>query len=305
MGYTTRFAPSPTGYLHLGHAYAALIAWRVGEKCLLRIEDIDQGRCKPDFIQGITEDLAWLGLDYPQPVLHQSQHLERYRAALASLAERELLYPCFCTRKRLSQLKAQSISLELQGAEQGLDAPHGFVQNSYDGFCRNLSASSRKQRIAQGEPYAWRLDMQAAIKLCPQLYWTEADLDALMCGQEPKLIKHHARPEIWGDVVMGRKDSPASYHLAVVCDDSAQSITCVTRAVDLFLATHLHRLLQALFALETPYYCFHPLLLDHQGQRFAKRNHSVTMRSLRAQNFSAEDVIEMANNHAHKSYEKV
>lgn len=273
--FVTRFAPSPTGRLHLGHAHSALFARDCagpGGRFLLRIEDIDPGRCRPEFIDGIEEDLAWLGLDWEQPVRRQSQHLDDYRAALARLEARGLLYPCFCTRKDIADEVARSGH-----------APHGPDGVLYPGLCRNLSAAERADRLAAGEAHALRLDMIEGIKQAGPLAWLDHD-----AGPQS------ATPEIFGDVVLARKDVPTSYHLAVTVDDSLQNVTLVTRGQDLFAASHVHRLLQALLDLPVPDYRHHRLLTDENGKRFAKRDRSLTLQSLREAGHSPEYVRRIA-----------
>lgn len=259
----TRFAPSPTGYLHLGHAFSALFAQHqaraAGGRFLLRLEDIDTVRCRPEFAEAILTDLRWLGLDWDGPVRKQSEHLDDYRTALGRLQGRGLLYPCFCTRKEI----------EAEIARSG-HAPHGPDGVLYPGTCRGLDPSERQHRLDSGQPYALRLDMQAAIAQAGPLTWR--DLEAGL---------QTARPDIFGDVVLARKDTPTSYHLAVVWDDALQGITLVTRGHDLFEASHVHRLLQALLALPVPDYRHHPLLTDAEGRRYAKRDKALTIASLR------------------------
>lgn len=273
--FVTRFAPSPTGRLHLGHAHSALFARDCagpGGRFLLRIEDIDAVRCRPDFIDGIEEDLAWLGLDWEQPVRRQSQHLDDYRAALARLEARGLLYPCFCTRKDIADEVARSGH-----------APHGPDGVLYPGLCRTLSATERAERVAAGEAHALRLDMIEAIKQAGPLSWLDHD-----AGPQS------ATPEIFGDVVLARKDVPTSYHLAVSVDDALQGVTLITRGDDLFAASHVHRLLQALLDLPVPDYHHHRLLTDENGKRFAKRDRSLTLQALRAAGHTAVAVRAMA-----------
>ncbi len=277
----TRFAPSPTGYLHLGHAYSALFAAGLadaknGGRFLLRIEDIDAARARPEFEAAIAEDLAWLGLTWEEPVRRQSDHMDDYRAALDTLDAQGLLYPCFCTRK---EIRAE--------IEDSGHAPHDISQGPdgpvYPGTCRALTADERRQRRAEGTPFALRLDMEAAIKAMGSLSWTDEDR-----GETA------AKPEIFGDVVLARKDTPASYHLAVSVDDHRQGVTLVTRGEDLFAATHVHRLLQALLRLDTPRYHHHRLLTTDGGERFAKRDKSQTIRSLREAGKTPNEVREMA-----------
>lgn len=274
MPITTRFAPSPTGHLHLGHAHAALTAWRrardAGGRFLLRIEDIDPTRCRPEYTAAILEDLTWLGLDWDGPVRVQSEHLPEYRAALDTLAAQGLLYPCFCTRSDIQRELAASAS-----------APHGPDGPLYPGTCRHLSPPERARRIAAGVPHAWRLDMARALR--PGLTYIEEDEGVIACD-----------PARFGDVVLARKDAPASYHLCVTHDDALQGVTLVTRGEDLRPATDLHRLLQALFGWPAPVYAHHRLLTDATGRRLAKRDRAATLRDLRAAGHSPEAVRAMA-----------
>ena len=274
MSIVTRFAPSPTGYLHLGHAYSALIAWRrareAGGRVLLRIEDIDPARCRAEFAQAIEQDLAWLGLDWDGAVRVQSAHLAEYRAVLETLAARELLYPCFCTRADIQREIAASISAP--------HAPDGSVV--YPGTCRHLSAEERDHRIAAGERYALRLDMARALaRVALPLHFEEEGEGEVPCA-----------PERFGDVVLARKDAPASYHLCATHDDAVQGVTLVTRGEDLKPATHLHRLLQALMGWPAPRYAHHRLLTDDAGRRLAKRDQAMTLRALRERGVAPEEV---------------
>ncbi len=267
----TRFAPSPTGRLHKGHAYSALLAYRYAEahsgRFLLRIEDIDTTRCRPEFTAGIFEDLKWLGLKWEEPVRQQSQHFEDYQAALETLKTMGLAYPCFCTRKDIEAEIAKSAS-----------APHGPDGPIYPGTCKHLSASERAAQIAAGTAHAWRLDLDAALKAINEpLVWQDE-----MKGTVP------ATPRELGDVVLARKDTPTSYHLSVVADDALQGVTHIIRGEDLYHATHIHVVLQRLLNLPTPTYHHHGLLLDEKGERFAKRNKSVTLESLRDSGVSPE-----------------
>lgn len=263
MSIVTRFAPSPTGYLHLGHAYSALFAADMGERFLIRIEDIDPGRCRTEFEQAIFDDLAWLGLSWEEPVRRQSDHMADYAKALSVLEEKNLLYPCFCTRKDI-----------LREIEEAGHAPHDIPNGPdgpvYPGVCRRLSPEERVERIEAGEAHALRLDMAAAAGQADTLTWTDRER-----GEQT------ATPEIFGDVVLARKDTPTSYHLAVTVDDHLQGVTLVTRGEDLFSASHIHRLLQALLELDTPEYHHHPLLMDDEGKRFAKRDRASTLHDLR------------------------
>lgn len=259
----TRFAPSPTGLLHLGHACAALYARERGERFLLRMEDIDVTRSRPEFETAICEDLAWLGLDWDGPVLRQSTRFDAYRAALARLDGEGLLYPCFCTRSEIAAEIARAV-----------EAPHGPEGPLYPGTCRALSPSERKARIESGAPYALRLDVGAAARRVPALTFHED-------GEVPQRGEIAVDPLLFGDVVLARKETPASYHLAVVVDDAFQDVTLVTRGEDLFAATHIQRVLQALLALPAPSYAHHKLILDANGRKFSKRDQSVTLRALR------------------------
>lgn len=273
MPAVTRFAPSPTGWLHLGHAFAALFAFeaarRVDGRFLLRIEDIDQTRARPEYEAAILDDLAWLGLSWEQPVWRQSQRFGAYREALARLDSLGVLYPCFCTRKEIQD--------EIARAGQ---APHGPDGPLYPGNCRRLSLDERSERLAGGEPYALRLDAGKAISLAGrELFWED-----LGRGRQK------AEPEVFGDVVLARKETPASYHLAVVVDDAAQGVSLVTRGEDLFAASHLHRLLQELLVLPVPQWHHHRLITDEHGKRLAKRDDARSLRSLREQGWTAERV---------------
>lgn len=260
----TRFAPSPTGRLHLGHAYSAIFAHnrarQNGGVFLLRIEDIDPSRCLPAFEQGIYDDLSWLGLTWSDPVRRQSEHMDDYRTAVENLRDRELLYPCFCSRKDI-----------LEEISRSGYAPHGPEGVLYPGTCRHLTQEQIESHMEAGTPYAFRLDMEKALhSVSEPLAWHDHD-----AGQQI------ATPEILGDVVLARKDVPTSYHLSVTVDDHRQNVSLVTRGKDLFYATHLHRLLQHLLGLNVPQYHHHGLLLDDEGKRFAKRNQGVTLEHLR------------------------
>lgn len=253
----TRFAPSPTGYLHLGHAFAAWTAARAGERFLLRIEDLDQGRVREEFVAAIFEDLMWLGLSWDEPVLRQSQRFDAYRAALERISP--FTYPCFCTRKAIADEIARAAE-----APQGPDGP------LYPGTCRHLSEDERQARLARGESHAMRLDAAKASEAAGPL----------------DLIEHGAMlavtPLLFGDIVLARKDMPASYHLAVVVDDAFQDVSLVTRGEDLKPAAHVQRLLQALLGYPAPAYAHHRLILDKDGRKFSKRDKAATLRDLRA-----------------------
>lgn len=278
MTIITRFAPSPTGYLHLGHAYAALIAWRrareAGGRFLLRLEDIDPGRCRPEYAAAIQEDLGWLGLDWDGDVRAQSQHYAEYAETLHRLADRSLLYPCFCTRA--------DILREIELAPHAPHAPDGSP--AYPGTCRALDPDERQARIAAGERFALRLDVaRARASVAEPLFFDEESEGRIAC-----------RPEQFGDIVLARKDAPASYHLCVTHDDAVQEVTLVTRGEDLKFATHVHRLLQALLDLPAPRYAHHALLSDASGRRLAKRDRAVTLRELRTRGLSPATVRGLA-----------
>lgn len=260
--FVTRFAPSPTGRLHKGHAYSALMAFRrtqtEGGQFLLRIEDIDTVRCRNEYVDGIYDDLAWLGLSWENPVRRQSNHFADYQAALDKLKVMGLVYPCFCTRKNIQREIAASES-----------APHGPDGPIYPGICRGRKDA--ELLLAADTPHAWRLNLDAALNhIGAALEWHD---------EVKGTIK--ATPQELGDVVLARKDTPTSYHLSVVVDDALQGITHVIRGEDLFHATHIHVVLQKLLGYPTPVYHHHGLLLDEHGERFAKRSKSVTLESLR------------------------
>lgn len=259
----TRFAPSPTGYMHLGHAYAALFAWHAARssqgRFVIRIEDIDRGRCRPGFEEAIFEDLRWLGLDWDGTARRQSDHMDDYAAALTRLDELGVIYPCFCTRSE--------IRFEIKHADE---APHGPDGPVYPGTCRALPFDERKQLIVMGKPHAWRLDVARALEIAGPLEWTDRGAGIQI-----------ADPTAAGDVIVARKDVPTSYHLSVTIDDYLQGVTLVTRGDDLFHASGIHRLLQGLLGLEPPAWHHHPLITDSNGVRLAKRNRAMTLRSLR------------------------
>ena len=276
-----RFAPSPNGYLHLGHALSALhnfdMARAAGGRFLLRIEDIDAARCRPHYEQAIYEDLAWLGITWEEPVRRQSAHLEDYRAALARLDG--LLYPSFETRGEIARLVAE----RERHAPWPRD-PDGAPL--YPGDARSLSAAERRRRMQAGEPYALRLDMAAALARTGALTWIETD-----CGGKTTSVA--ASPQMWGDVVLARKETPTSYHLSVVIDDAEQGVTHVVRGRDLFAATSVHRVLQALFALAAPIYHHHRLILDAHGQKLSKSTRATALWALREKGASSADIRRM------------
>lgn len=275
----TRFAPSPSGRLHLGHAYSALVAWQAardrGGRFLLRIEDIDPGRCRPEFDAGILEDLAWLGLTWEEPVMRQSARMDAYAAALSGLQQRDLLYPCFCTRKDIQR------EIDDAGHAPHPAGPEGPV---YPGTCRRLGEDERADRIAAGDPHAIRLRMEDAVAVAMGAATGPLTFHDQTAGTVP------VDAAVFGDIVLARKDIPTSYHLAVVVDDAAQEVTLVTRGNDLLPATHVHRVLQSLLDLPEPTYAHHALLTDNEGRRFAKRDRSLTLQAMRDAGKSAAEV---------------
>lgn len=278
-GYVTsqpilRFAPSPNGFLHLGHAYSALFTWRAAAElagvALLRIEDTDITRCKPEFTDAIMADLAWLGLSWPEPVLRQSTRFPVYAEAAARLAAQDLIYPCFCSRS------------EIAAAAHGHD-PDGAPL--YPGTCRHLSSQEVTERLERGDAVQYRLRSGRAIQLAGILHFRVAQPEVT----SPIQVRR-ARPERWGDVVIQRKGTPTSYHLSVVVDDAFQHISNVTRGRDMEAATDFHVLLQTLLGLPSPVYTFHDLILDEDGKKLAKSRESESLRALRAAGWSADDV---------------
>jgi glutamyl-Q tRNA(Asp) synthetase len=268
VDFVTRFAPSPTGYLHRGHAFSALTAYAAAREAhgrfILRIEDIDATRCRPEFEAAIYEDLAWLGLTWEQPVRRQSEHLEDYAKALRELGERGLIYRCFRTRREVADAIAS--------------APHGAME-VFRGA--PLPADEEEARVEAGEPFAWRLSLDAAER-------TLGGFDRLTFENNGETVQ--ARPELGGDVVLARKDVGVAYHLAVVVDDALQGVTQVIRGEDLFEATHVQRLLQALLGLPVPAYRHHRLLTGPDGRRYAKRDKAETLRELRARGMTAAGI---------------
>ena len=273
----TRFAPSPTGFLHLGHVYAASVAWHAARRArgrfLVRLEDIDPQRCRAEFAAAILEDLAWLGFSADAPIRRQSEHMDDYQAALSQLAARGLVYPCFCSRADIAR------EIAAAGA-----APHA-AEAAYPGTCRHLAPATRATRLASGNPHAWRLDIAAALAGAPALRFFEIGE-----GWSPATPAAH-----FGDVVLARRHVPASYHLCVTHDDARQGVTLVTRAVDLKPATHLHVLLQHLLGWPTPAYRHHRLLQGADGERLSKRNGAPPVRALRAQGLTPRQVIRQAH----------
>ncbi|HRK23723.1 MAG TPA: tRNA glutamyl-Q(34) synthetase GluQRS [Beijerinckiaceae bacterium] len=268
-----RFAPSPNGFLHLGHAYSALLnqhlARESGGLLLLRIEDIDTTRCRPELLEAMFEDLEWLGLEFDQPVLRQSTEFARYRAVLERLEADGLVYPCFCSRKDIAAAAGDHPVRDPDGAPL------------YAGTCRRLSNAQIRQKRSEGGAFALRLDMAAALARIGTrpLDWQEAGQGRIA-----------AEPALWGDVVLGRKEVPTSYHLSVVLDDAMQGVTDIVRGRDLFSATSIHRLLQVLLDLPEPRYRHHRLLTDSDGLKLAKSRSSPALRQLRSEGVSAADL---------------
>lgn len=273
MSFVTRFAPSPTGHLHLGHAFSALTAFdaaqAAGGRFLLRIEDIDQGRSRPEFEAAIFEDLAWLGIAWEQPVRRQSEHMADYEAALQKLIERQLVYRCFRTRKEIAEAIAS--------------APHGEAEEAFRGEA--LPAEEEAAKLEAGEAFAWRLSLKKARAALGPAYF------ALVFEDETGPVR--AEPERHGDVVLARKDFGTSYHLASVWDDALQGVTHVIRGEDLREAAHLHVLLQRLLGLPHPAYRHHRLILGEDGKRLAKRDQAATLRALRESGKTPDDVRAM------------
>ena len=280
-----RFAPSPNGYLHLGHAYSALLnhdrTRELGGRLLLRIEDIDATRCRADYEDAIYDDLRWLGLSWQEPVRRQSGHFADYAAAIAELEAQKLLYPSFESRGELSALVA---GLDRQG-DWPRDPDGAPI---YPGRARKLSFAERERRRAAGEPFALRLAMDAAVARVGVLTWTETG-----AGPRGQTGLVTAAPQMWGDVVLARKEQPTSYHLAAVLDDALQGVTDVLRGQDLFWSTSIHRLLQALLGLPEPSYHHHKLILDADGQKLSKSTQATGLRELRAAGASALDIRRM------------
>ena len=270
----TRFAPSPSGPLHVGHLLAALQARRLadahGGRCLLRVEDIDTRAQHPEYLELMYEDLNWLGLIFDGEVMGQTRRFDVYGKVLENLRRMGLLYPCFCTR---SEIKAQL-------AEMGR-APHATLGYLYPGTCSRLPDDVVQERLAAGVPHSWRLNMRRVQDLVGCPVWHDMHRGTQRCV-----------PTEYGDVVLARKDFPASYHLCVVVDDAAQGVTHVTRGADLFESTHIHRALQAVLGLPVPQYCHHSLLRDNSGKRLAKRDGARSIASLRESGYSPQQVLD-------------
>jgi glutamyl-Q tRNA(Asp) synthetase len=277
-----RFAPSPNGYLHLGHAYSALLnfdlARRSGGRFLLRIEDIDSVRCRPEFEAAIYQDLGWLGVTWEQPVRRQSEHLAAYRDVVEKLSAQGLIFPAFESRSEIARLVAQ----EEAKAPWPRD-PDGTLL--YPGIAKSLSSDQRARLLGSGIPYALRLDMEAARAVTGDLGWTEQGE-----GPDGETGAVAARPQAWGDVILARKETPTSYHLSVVIDDAVQGVTEVVRGRDLFWSSSVHRLLQRLLGLPQPAYRHHRLILDDGGRKLSKSTQATALRELRSGGATPADI---------------
>jgi len=283
-----RFAPSPNGHLHLGHALSALtdfeMARAMGGRFLLRMEDIDPTRCRPEFEEAIYQDLAWLGIDWEHPVRRQSDHLDAYQAALEKLETQGLVYPSFESRAEIARLVT---AREAEAKGHWPRDPDGAPL--YPGTAKKLTRGEREQRIAAGDPFALRLDMNAAVARTGALTWVEVGTDP---AEEHETLMTH--PEAWGDVVLGRKETPTSYHLSVVIDDALQGVTHVVRGQDLQASTSVHRVLQALLGLHAPHYHHHRLVLDAEGRKLSKSTQATALRELRAKGKTPVDIRRLA-----------
>ncbi len=267
---TTRFAPSPTGLLHLGHACSAWFAREAGERCLLRIDDLDASRCRAEYEEALLEDLTWLGLGFEGELMRQSERHAHYQKALDWLTAEELVYPCCCTRREAAELAQMS------------SAPHGPDGPIYPGTCRQLDAAGRAQAQSAGREPAWRLDTQEAIRRAGALTFVESGIEV------------ECRAEVFGDVILGRRDAGFSYHLCVVLDDAAQGVDLVTRGNDLAPSAHLHRLLQQILGLPVPEWRHHGLICDENGKRLAKRHDALSIRAMREAGLTPADVRRIA-----------
>jgi glutamyl-Q tRNA(Asp) synthetase len=276
MAVVTRFAPSPTGELHLGSAYSAWTGWHrareAGGRFLVRIEDIDIRRCKREYETAILGDLTWLGFDWDGEVRRQSEHFADYGRALDQLDGQGLVYPCFCSRADIEREMAAAVN-----------APHGPDGPLYPGTCRHLSAQDRRERMAAGHEHCLRLDAQRAAEQAGSYHFFDETLGRV-----------EGEPLLMGDFVIARKDTPTSYHLSVTVDDHLQGVTLVTRGVDVLPSTHVHGLLQKLLGYETPQYAHHRLLTDDSGRRFAKRDRDMTIRAMREGGMTPQQVISRA-----------
>jgi len=282
MSVVTRFAPSPTGELHLGSAYSAWTGWHrareAGGTFLVRIEDTDIRRCKREYETSILADLKWLGLDWDGEVRRQSEHFATYGKVLDQLDQRGLVYPCFCSRAEIEREIAASAN-----------APHGPDGPLYPGTCRHLSVQERRDRIAAGQELCLRLDCEGAAREAGPYHFFDESLGRI-----------EGQPRLMGDFVIARKDTPTSYHLSVTVDDHLQGVTLVTRGIDVLPSTHVHGLLQKLLGYAAPQYAHHRLLTDATGRRFAKRDRDMTIRAMRESGMSAVEVIDKALDAAEK-----
>ncbi len=279
-----RFAPSPNGLLHLGHAYSALysnaVAQELGGRFLLRIEDIDLVRSRSEFVAAIFEDLAWLGLVWERPVRRQSEHFAVYRRALERLKRLGVVYPCFATRKEIAAAVTADAPRDPDGSPL------------YPGLSRNMSMEERERCLAESVPHAWRLDMAAAFARACEVAGGELHFVEEASGPNGETGRLAATPEIWGDVIVARKDIATSYHMAVVIDDALQGVTHVTRGYDLFYATHIHRVLQVLLDLPQPRYRHHDLVRDGDARKLSKSAGSQSLAGLRKAGVSAQEILE-------------
>ena len=282
-----RFAPSPNGHLHLGHALSALqnfdMARAAGGRFLLRMEDIDTTRCRPEFEAAIIEDLAWLGIQWEQPVRRQSEHFDEYHAALEKLQAMRLTFPSFESRAEIAHMVG-----DRDVRERWPRDPDGVPL--YPGAARQLKELDRQARIERGDPYAIRLDMEKATEWTGPLRWSETG-----AGPSGETGDMAAEPAAWGDVIVGRKETPTSYHLSVVIDDALQGVTHVVRGQDLFWSTSVHRVLQTLLDLPAPSYHHHRLILDADGKKLSKSTQATGLRELRAQGLTAADIRRLVN----------
>ena len=271
----TRFAPSPTGHMHLGHVFSALFSYeaakKLGGKFILRIEDIDSQRSGKIFEESIYEDLEWLKIKYSKDIRYQSEHMDDYAGAIKELQKLDMVYPCFCSR---SDIKAEIM--------RAGNAPHGAESSIYPGTCRRLSKEERIEKLSMENNFAWRLNIRAASKKLGGLVWNDL-----------RLGKHTVPVGTIGDVVLARKDVPTSYHLSATLDDHIQRIGLVTRGEDLVSSTHIHKIIQVLLELKSPIYLHHPLILDSKGIRLSKRTRAQTVKSLKASGLKKDDVIDL------------
>jgi len=283
-----RFAPSPNGHLHLGHAFSAIYASKVADSLngifMLRIEDIDVGRCREEFIEGICDDLEWLGLTWEEPVRRQSEHFDVYEAALKQLRDLDVIYPCFATRREIERAIAESGI----PADRWPRDPDGALL--YPGIYKHISSGDRNNLMWEGRSYAWRLDVEKAVHLAEEMNSGPITFHEEEGGPHGEKGIQSIQPERFGDVVIARKDVPTSYHLAVTVDDALQDITHVTRGRDLYPATYIHRLLQVLLGLPEPRYRHHRLIEDDRGRRLSKSARDMGLRDLRLAGKTPDDI---------------